>query len=223
MYAGHFAVGVVLAAALPRVHPAVALVGVGFIDILDGVFVGVGMNRITPAPELPLGINLDFVDWDHSLAMVAVWSIVFAAFAGWKWGGLAAAVGAAAVWSHWIGDVPFHDRDLALWPGSVTEVGGGLWRSYPMGSWFIEAGLVAACAAAAWVLFRRAGVSARRVVSVVVTLAVLQVSFWPGLSPVHLAGQHLDGRALALAYAVTVIVGFVVPACLVTWFLQREA
>jgi hypothetical protein len=34
--------------------------------------------------------------------------------------------------SHWFFDVPMHRPDLALWPGSRTLVGFGMWNSLPL-------------------------------------------------------------------------------------------
>lgn len=223
MYAGHVAVGVALAAAAPRVHPAVPLVGVGFLDLLDGVLVAAGVQRISPAPEVPLGISLDFIDWDHSLLMAVVWAAVFGVVVAWRWGRDAGIVGALAVFSHFLADWPVHDPDLALYPHSDAHLGMGMWRAMPVGSWLFEGALVAALLGVAWRHRERRGITTPRFARVALVLAVLQLSFWPAIAPLHLAGTHLDGAALAWAYAAAVVVGFTVPGLLLAPLLRARA
>lgn len=37
-----------------------------------------------------------------------------------------------------------HPPDLALWPGSSAHLGFGLWRSLPLGWWFVELAVISA-------------------------------------------------------------------------------
>jgi membrane-bound metal-dependent hydrolase YbcI (DUF457 family) len=145
MYAGHFAAAAMLRAKEPQVPFWALLVGVGLLDLLFGPFVLLGIERVTVTPDLSPGFTLDHIDWSHSLVMSVVWSILFAALF-WKRGMRVATVLGIAVFSHFLLDLPMHPPDLALWPGSSTYLGFGLWRSLPFGWWFVELGLiVAAC------------------------------------------------------------------------------
>ena len=43
-----------------------------------------------------------------------------------------------SVFSHFLLDLPMHPPDLALWPGSSIHLGFGLWKSMPVGYWWVE-------------------------------------------------------------------------------------
>ncbi|HET9949412.1 MAG TPA: metal-dependent hydrolase, partial [Longimicrobiales bacterium] len=122
------------------------LVGVGLLDLLFGPFVLVGLERASVTPDVPPGFTLDHIDWSHSLLMSLVWSALYAA-CFLRSGGRVAGVMAVAAFSHFVLDLPMHPPDLALWPGSGTHLGFGLWRALPRGWWFVELALVlAGCA-----------------------------------------------------------------------------
>jgi len=146
MYAGHFAAGMAIKATTPRAPTWAILFGVGLLDALFGVFVMVGVERVTMTPGVSPGFSLDFIDWSHSLAMslvwAALWSIPF-----WNRGRAVAIAVGFAVFSHFLLDVPMHPADLALWPHSQVHVGFGLWRLLPVGWWWLELAFIAlACA-----------------------------------------------------------------------------
>ena len=217
MYVGHFACGVALWAVRPRTPPWVPLVGIGVLDILNGIGVAAGLERISPAPDEPLGLALDYIDWDHSLLMALVWSLAFAVAVGWKNGRGAAVIGGLAVFSHFVGDVLVHNGDLALWPGSEVHLGLWLWHLFPVGSWFIEGAFAAVLIAFAIAVRKRDGVPLGAWTRALVILGVVHLSFAPGIGPLKFAGAHLNGAALAWTYAVLVIVGVLVPG----WLLAR--
>lgn len=225
MYAGHFACAVALLGARPRTPRWVPFVGIGVLDLLDGVGVAAGVEHVSPDPGVPLGISLDYIDWDHSLVMALAWAIGFAALVAWRYrnrqdvAGLAL-VAALAVFSHFVTDAVVHNGDLALWPGSDVKLGLWLWQLFPIGSWFVELAIVAAlCAFGIYLGWREARVAPREWRRALVVIGVLQLSFLPPLSALRFAGTHLEGRALDFTYAALVIVGFLVPA----WILARVA
>jgi hypothetical protein len=123
MYVGHFAIGLAIKARMPEVPTLPIMLGVGFLDILDGLFIIAGFDRVTP--NLLAGpylfFDLTFIDWDHSLLMALLWSLV--------WGVLfsrtpkVALVAALAAFSHFIADWPMHNGDLALYPHSSEHLG----------------------------------------------------------------------------------------------------
>ncbi len=143
MYAGHFAAALALKARVPSAPTWGLLVGVGVLDILFGPFVLAGIERVSLTPGISPGFSLDHIDWSHSLVMSVVWSILFGA-AFLRRGRTVAAAMAVAVFSHFVLDIAMHPPDLALWPGSATHLGFGLWRALPVGWWFVELGAVAA-------------------------------------------------------------------------------
>lgn len=141
MYVGHFAAGLALKTVEPKAPTWGLLIGVGLLDILFGPFVLVGIERATVTPDLSPGFSLDYIDWSHSLVMSLVWSVLFA-LAFLRWGRSVALVMSAAVFSHFVLDIPMHPPDLALWPNSSVHIGLGLWRSLPTGWWYVELAVV---------------------------------------------------------------------------------
>jgi hypothetical protein len=144
MYAGHFAAGFVLKTQEPRVLTWVLLTGTGLLDILFGIFVPLGIERVTLVPHSSPGFRLDYIDWSHSLVMALVWAFVFGSFFLSRGKRIAMFAG-LVVFSHFVLDVPMHPPDLALWPGSHIHIGLDLWHRFPTGWWWIELGFVSLC------------------------------------------------------------------------------
>jgi hypothetical protein len=142
MYAGHFAAGLAIKATEPRAPTWALLLGAGLLDVLFPIFAFAGLERARVTPGQSPGFALDFIDWSHSLTMALVWSIVFALGFARRGIAIAAAAG-AAVFSHFVLDVPMHPADMALWPHSAQHVGFGLWHALPHGWWFVELGVIA--------------------------------------------------------------------------------
>jgi hypothetical protein len=183
MYVGHFAAGLAIKAIEPRAPTWALLVGVGLLDILFGPFVLAGLERATVTPSVPPGFSLDYIDWSHSLAMSLVWSVLFAVIFVRYGRPVVFAIG-LAVFSHFLLDLPMHPPDLALWPGSTTHLGLGLWRAAPTGWWFVELAAIVALWAGYW---RRAGGDpsfGRRPFAILAVLMFLHVFNSPWLSQV---------------------------------------
>ena len=102
MYAGHFAAGLAIKATEPRVPTWAVLLGVGFVDILFGLFLLLGIERAHLTPGQSPGFALDFIDWSHSLLMCLVWAGLFAVL----FRGRGTAVAA------WCAEAPDGERDL---------------------------------------------------------------------------------------------------------------
>ena len=181
MYAGHFAAGLAIKARVPKAPTWGLLVGVGVLDLLFGPLVLAGVERVTLTPGVSPGFSLDYIDWSHSLATSALWSILYAAFFLGQGRVVAAAMG-VAVFSHFVLDLVMHPADLALWPGSGTHLGLGLWRSLPTGWWFVELAVIAAGVGYYWVRSRRDRSFGGRAWAVAATILVLHVVNSPWLS-----------------------------------------
>ncbi|MGH9378781.1 MAG: hypothetical protein ACRD1I_08280 [Terriglobia bacterium] len=146
MYAGHLAAGLAIRAKEPRAPGWAVLLGAVFVDLLFGIFVVSGIERITMTPGVSPGFSLTYIDWSHSLVMCLIWALLFS-LPFWRQGrGVALAVG-FAVFSHFLLDLLMHPPDLALWPGSKIHLGLGIWTRFPHGWWWIELAFVAACLA----------------------------------------------------------------------------
>jgi len=182
MYAGHFAAGLAIKAKEPRVPTWAVLLGVGFLDVLFGIFVMLGIERVRVTPGVSPGFSLDFIDWSHSLAMAIVWAAVFSSFF-WRRGRTVALAVAFAVFSHFLLDWPMHPGDLALWPHSSAHIGFGLWTRLPMGWWFIELAFIAAGCAYYVMRARRLGTFGGHALWACVLVLALHVTNSPWLSP----------------------------------------
>jgi hypothetical protein len=218
MYVGHFAIAAAIKARKPEVPALPLFFGAGFIDILNGIFIVAGIDRVTanPAAGPYLFFDLTFVDWDHSLAAAVIWSVVWGALF-FKQGRGVALWGALAAFSHFIADWPMHNGDLALYPHATEHLGLGLWSRLGVGSWLLEGAFAAALCAYAWEANARRGVSS---LWPTVFLAALFLSLSPWLSPMKQAAT-LTEPAAHLVHGVLVTVGFLAPGAILTWLVSR--
>lgn len=219
MFVGHLAVGLAIKALSPRTSALPIMVGVGVIDIVDGALTVLGVDTI--APNLAAGpylfFDLVFIDWDHSLLMAAVLSLIWGALFWRRRTWRIAAIAAGAAFSHWLLDLPVHNADLAAYPYSAAHFGFGLWGRWGTGAWVLEAVLTAVCVGVAWLGFRARGT---RVGAPVAIIAVLLFVMSPWLSPMYLIAQ-LPVPADVLVADTTVALGFLVPGLLLSRLLDR--
>ena len=174
MYAGHFAAGMVLKARVPQAPTWGLLVGVGVLDLLFGPLVLAGLERVSLTPGISPGFSLDYIDWSHSLATSVIWSVLFGALF-WRRGREVAIAMGIAVFSHFVLDLFMHPADLALWPGSSTHVGLGLWRVLPKGWWFVELAAIGLCIGYYWSSARRSVSYGGRPWAVALVIVLLHV------------------------------------------------
>ena len=133
MFIGHFAVGLALKRWAPKTNLGWLIAAVCFLDALWPFFLLAGLEKVEIIPGTTAFTPLNFISYPytHSLVMVVVWSIVFAAiyfaFSRYKAGAIAVAIG---VLSHWFLDAIVHRPDLPLYPGG-EKFGLGLWNSVP--------------------------------------------------------------------------------------------
>lgn len=217
MYVGHFALGLALKAKFPKTPTLPLLMGVGFLDLLDGLFIVAGFNTVTPNLQAGpyLFFDLTFIDWDHSLLAALLWSAV--------WGLLfiknkhVAALAFVAAFSHFVADWPMHNADLALFPYSAQHLGLGAWGKLGTLSWVLE-GLFAA-AVTAWA-YRSALYRGANWGWACVVMLLLFVNLSPWLSPMkHVAA--LNEPAAHILHGILVTAGFVIPGLLMTWIVNR--
>src|SRR5579862_4849503 len=104
MYVGHFAIGVALKSVSPKTPALPIVLGVAVMDIVDGLAILAGADHITAnlASGPYLYFDMTFIDWDHSLVMAIVLSLLWA---GLFWRNRRTAVIAGvAVFSHFLAD-----------------------------------------------------------------------------------------------------------------------
>lgn len=218
MYVGHFAIGLALKAKFPKIPTFPLMLGVGFLDILDGLFIILGWNTVTPNLQAGpyLFFDLTFIDWDHSLLAALFWSTV--------WGLLfikdrrVALMAALASISHFVADWPMHNNDLALYPFADMHFGLGAWGYLGTMSWILEGCFVALLTGyAVWTASKRG--ERWHWIIVVMTLSFLNLSPW--LSPMkEVAG--LSEPAAHLVHGALVSIGFLLPGLLMTWLINRS-
>lgn len=234
MYVGHFATGLLIKALCPTVPSAPIIYGIGILDILNGLSTIVGLNSVRPNLNAGpyLFFDLVFIDWDHSLVMATVLSILWGLGCMQVYrerqfptnkppnpdnqgagGGAVGVVGAAAAFSHWLCDLPFHNLDLAAYPYSIEHFGWSWYAKYGTTSWFMEGAFTAACLAVTAVLFSQRGVSIKGPLVVCLGL-FLNLSPWA--SPMYYVAQ-LPPPYDYLVHGFLVTLGFTTPA----WILVR--
>lgn len=132
MFIGHFAIGFAAKKFAPRAPLPLLLSAPLLADMLWPFLLLLGWEhvRIAPGDTRFTPLNLYDYPWSHSLLMLCVWAIAFAAvyyaFARYR-------AGAIAVWlgvvSHWVLDWITHRPDMPLFPGGGPKLGLGLWDS----------------------------------------------------------------------------------------------
>jgi hypothetical protein len=143
---GHYAVALAAKKAAPDTSLGTLVLAGQWLDEIWPVFLLLGWERVRIAPGHTAANPLDFVHYplSHSLLAVLGWGMLLgrAYYAARRYR-TGARIVALAVVSHWLLDVPMHQPDLPLWPGSSPVVGGGLWNSIAA-TVVVELGLFAA-------------------------------------------------------------------------------
>ena len=126
------------------------ILGATLNDIITGIFLLFGIERIRSNPNFkPLGLDLIYIDWTHSFLMIAIWSLLWAAFCHvtvnrtsrghqvWFYSFM-------ACMTHLLTDYVVHQPDMAPYPNAHTKYGLSLWQSIPIISWIGELLLILA-------------------------------------------------------------------------------
>lgn len=134
MFPGHFGVAFAAKRATPRTSLGTLVFAATFLDLLWPILLLLGVERVRIVPGHMAASPLVFehYPYSHSLATAVLWGVLIGgAYYAVSRNRSAAWIVGALVPSHWILDLPMHEPDLALWPGSSVKVGLGLWRSLP--------------------------------------------------------------------------------------------
>jgi membrane-bound metal-dependent hydrolase YbcI (DUF457 family) len=140
MFLGHYGIAFAAKRVAPRTSLGSLVFAGEFLDEMWPVLLLLGVEQVRIVPGLMVMSPLEFVyyPWSHSLLMAIVWGTLVAAiyFAFRKyWRG--ALITGGLVVSHWLLDLPMHQKDLPLWPGASPRFGWGLWN-VPVASNIIE-------------------------------------------------------------------------------------
>lgn len=217
MFVGHFALGVAMKARFADVPTAPLLLGVALMDIVDGFLIATGIDRVRP--DLGAGpylfFDLSFIDWDHSLVMAVLlsigWALLFRARPR------VALLAGAAVFSHFLADLPVHNDDLALYPFALEHMGFGLWGKLQTGAWILEGIFAAMLLAYAAVRAARSRVGLG---PVALFLAVLFVTMSPWFSPMR-GIAHWSEPWTHIGHGLLVGLGFLFSALILTRLIDR--
>jgi len=134
MFVGHLGVGLALSASSRRFRLGTLFAAVLLLDLLLGVFVLAGRERVIVPPDFAAAHFLEFdFPYSHGLLATMLWSGLVATLG--SLGLLLLGRGAAAAWvvglavaSHWVCDVIEHVRGLPLLGPGSPRVGLGLWE-----------------------------------------------------------------------------------------------
>lgn len=138
MFIGHYGVSLAAKRYRPRLSLGVLFLAVQFLDVLFAIFVLAGVERMRIVHGFTAfnPYDLYWMPYSHSLTGAIGWSVLFGAvgFALMRRVALrqrasSAAILGAAVFSHFLLDVPMHTPDLPLGLGGDSpKIGLGLWN-----------------------------------------------------------------------------------------------
>jgi membrane-bound metal-dependent hydrolase YbcI (DUF457 family) len=186
MFIGHFAVALAAKKAVPQTSLGTLTLSAQWVDLVWPVFLLLGLEHVRIDPGNTVVTPLDFYDYPltHSLAGSLGWSVALGLvyFALRRFSRGAWVVG-AAVFSHWFLDALTHRPDLALYPGSHTFVGLGLWNSLA-GSVAVEFAMLAVGSVLYFSSTKaRDGVGRFAAAALIAVLAILYVASLVGPPP----------------------------------------
>lgn len=144
MFIGHDAIGLASKPLARRTSLGWLIAAPLLLDLLWPIFLLLGIEHVRIQPHAMKMCPFVFIDypWSHSLAMAAVWGLLFggiyAIATRYVRGGVVLFFG---VISHWVCDWLVHARDLPLYPGG-PKFGLGLWN-HPIAAMAIESALFA--------------------------------------------------------------------------------
>lgn len=133
MFLGHYGIAFAAKRVAPRTSLGALVFAAEFLDELWPVLLLLGVEQVRIVPGLMTTSPLEFTyyPYSHSLLMAVVWGVLIGAiyFVYRRYGRGAFVLGALVV-SHWLLDLPMHQKDLPLWVGATSpKFGWGLWNS----------------------------------------------------------------------------------------------
>jgi hypothetical protein len=212
MFLGHYGVAFALKRAEPKLSLGTLFVAAQLADLLWGIFLLVGWERVRIDPGFTAVTPLQFLEYpiSHSLVGLTMWALVGAAvYYSWPtrdtsrhW--QAAALVGVAILSHFLLDLVVHAPDLPVWGQNSPKLGLGLWNN-PTATLLAElVTLVAGVVVYIGFRSRRHPARAGRLAGVVLVLvAIYLTSFFgpPPPSVTAIAVADILGLLLLAAFA----------------------
>jgi hypothetical protein len=212
MFLGHYGVAFALKRAEPKRSLGTLFLAVQLADLLWGIFLLLGWERVRIDPGFTAVTPLQFLEYpiSHSLVGMTMWALIGAAiYYSWPtrdtsrhW--QAAALVGVAILSHFLLDLVVHAPDLPVWGQDSRKLGLGLWNN-PTATLLLELATLAA-GVAVYIGFRsrRHPVRPGRLASLLLVLvAVYLVSLFGPLPPsvTAIAVADIIGLLLLAAFA----------------------
>ncbi len=151
MFLGHYGVAFALKRAEPKLSLGTLFLAVQLADLLWGIFLLLGWERVRIDPGFTAVTPLQFLEYpiSHSLVGMSIWALIgAAAYYSWPtrdtsrhW--QAAALVGVAILSHFLLDLVVHAPDLPVWGEDSRKLGLGLWNN-PTATLLLELGTLAA-------------------------------------------------------------------------------
>lgn len=207
MFAGHVGTALAIGRAERRVNVGVFIAAALFLDLLLWLFVLIGWESVLIPGNFASTHQPEFVfPFSHGLAASLAWSILAGA-AGFAWCAQAhgarwraAALIAAAVFSHWLLDALVHQPELPLTGSGSVKVGLGLWQSMPA-ALAVESAIVVA---GLWLFVPDSGLSRGKAVALAALTVLVLVFTIVGMTvaPPPPSAIAMAGSSLATLVAV---------------------
>jgi len=212
MFLGHYGVAFALKRAQPKLSLATLFVAVQLADLLWGIFLLLGWERVRIDPGFTAVTPLQFLEYpiSHSLVGMTLWAMVgVAVYYSWPtrdtsrhW--QAAALVGVAILSHFPLDLVVHAPDLPIWDQDSPKLGLGLWNN-PTATLLLElVTLVAGVAVYIGFRSRRHPARPGRLAGLVLVLvAIYLISFYgpPPPSVTAIAVVDIAGLLLLAGFA----------------------
>lgn len=223
MYFGHYAVATAVKAKKPDMPTLPLFLSTGFIDIMNGAFIMAGIDKVEGNLNTKpyLYFDLTYIDWDHSLLMGIVWSIVaglitYVVFNKNKNWGITAGL---VAFSHWLLDLPLHNADLALYPGSSIKLGWGWWGLLGEYAWHLE---VIFSLVLLYYAYKIEKANGHKFWPQLLLMALLMVNMSSWLSPMRLVATLSEPWA-HLLHGFAVFMGFIIPGLIFNWMYKKTS
>jgi hypothetical protein len=130
MFVGHYGVSFAVKRMTPRTSLGMLFLAVQLLDVLFAIFVLVGVEklRIVPGFTQYNAYDLYYMPYTHGLVGALGWSALTWLLVRGSGGQAAALWMAAAVFSHFVLDVPMHTPDMPILGSDSPKIGLSLWQ-----------------------------------------------------------------------------------------------
>jgi hypothetical protein len=218
MFAGHVGAAMAIGRAERRINLGVLVFAAVLLDFVLWLFVLLGLESVAIPANFARTHQPEFVfPWSHGLLAGLAWSAlaavaVYLAFPRLKQArGRAAALVAAAVFSHWLLDALVHAPELPIAGTGSMKVGLGLWNAMPV-ALLIEAAIALA---GLGLFLRGSGLSRARKVG----LSVLALLVLAGT----VVGMTVAAPPPSVAAMAWSSLGMIAVVCLLAAWIGRRA